>query len=53
MTEHYRVNAAAGADDSMWLMVNLSVGGKWPGPPDETTPWPGDLVVDYVKVWQP
>lgn len=53
MTEHYAVNAAAGSNDRMWLILNLAVGGKWPGHPDSSTPWPGDMRIDYVKVWSP
>ena len=34
------------------LMLNLAVGGNWPGPPDGTTVWPGVFEVDYVRVWQ-
>jgi beta-glucanase (GH16 family) len=40
MTEHFRVSPTAGSNDHFWILLNLAVGGKWPGNPDETTPWP-------------
>ncbi|MFJ7999322.1 ricin-type beta-trefoil lectin domain protein [Streptomyces sp. NPDC096310] len=33
-----------------FLILNLAVGGYWPGDPDGSTPFPGQLVVDYVRV---
>ena len=35
-----------------YLLVNLAVGGPWFGPPDHTTPFPADLAIDWVGVWQ-
>jgi len=34
------------------LLINLAVGGNWPGNPDVTTQFPQDLVIDYVRVYQ-
>lgn len=34
------------------LIINLAVGGKWPGAPDATTTFPAQLEVDYVRVYQ-
>ena len=34
------------------LILNLAVGGDWPGPPDATTPFPATFEVDYVRVYQ-
>ena len=34
----------------MYAILNLAVGGTWPGPPDETTPWPSTMLVDFVQV---
>jgi len=39
-------------DHSFFLLVNLAVGGAWPGNPDTTTQFPQDLTVDWVRVWQ-
>jgi beta-glucanase (GH16 family) len=38
--------------ERMYLLVNLAVGGKWPGPPDRATHFPAEFMVDYVRVWQ-
>jgi len=35
----------------MYLILDLAVGGSWPGPPDGTTPWPGIMQVDYVRAY--
>lgn len=39
-------------DQSMYLLVDVAVGGNWPGPPDGSTRWPADMLVDYVRVWK-
>jgi len=36
----------------MYLLVNLAVGGGWPGAPDAQTKFPSALEVDYVRVYQ-
>jgi beta-glucanase (GH16 family) len=36
-----------------FLLVNLAVGGNWPGSPDASTIFPQQLVVDYIRVFQP
>ncbi|MGW2262186.1 family 16 glycosylhydrolase [Streptomyces sp. NPDC001780] len=33
-----------------FLILNLAVGGYWPGDPDGSTSFPNQLVVDYVRV---
>ena len=35
-----------------YFLLNLAVGGDWPGPPDVATPSPADVVVDYVRVFK-
>lgn len=30
----------------MYGILQIAVGGPWPGPPDETTPWPATMLVD-------
>ena len=32
------------------VILNLAVGGYWPGDPDGSTSFPNELVVDYVRV---
>lgn len=39
-------------DHPFFLVLNLGVGGDWPGSPDATTPNPSDLVVDYIRVYK-
>jgi beta-glucanase (GH16 family) len=39
--------------EPQFLLLNLAVGGNWPGYPDETTVFPQRLVVDYVRVYAP
>jgi beta-glucanase (GH16 family) len=34
------------------LLINLAVGGIWPGNPDASTEFPQELVIDYVRVYQ-
>jgi len=34
-----------------FLLLNLAVGGGWPGNPDSTTVFPGEMLVDYVHVY--
>jgi beta-glucanase (GH16 family) len=33
------------------LILDVAVGGEWPGPPDTTTPFPATMLVDWVRVW--
>jgi beta-glucanase (GH16 family) len=35
-----------------YFLLNLAVGGDWPGPPNAATPSPADMVVDYVRVYK-
>jgi beta-glucanase (GH16 family)/uncharacterized protein (DUF2141 family) len=37
---------------SHYLILNLAVGGNWPGPPDATTPFPANFDVDWIRIWQ-
>ena len=34
-----------------FLLLNVAVGGSWPGDPDGTTTFPQQMVVDYVRVY--
>lgn len=38
--------------ETMYLLINLAVGGEWPGDPDNTTPFPSFYEIDYVRVWK-
>jgi beta-glucanase (GH16 family) len=56
----YETHTAAETDGKPWafnhpfnLLLNVAVGGVWPGPPDASTSFPQQLVVDYVHVYAP
>ncbi len=34
------------------IIINLAVGGTYDGPVDSTTPFPAEMAVDYVRVYQ-
>ena len=34
------------------FLMNLAVGGGWPGPPDASTRFPADYRIDYVRAWK-
>ncbi|WP_448620050.1 glycoside hydrolase family 16 protein [Geodermatophilus sp. URMC 65] len=36
-----------------FLVLNLAVGGTWPGDPDTRTPFPQSMLVDYVRIYEP
>ena len=36
---------------SNFLILNLAVGGSWPGPPNAGTPFPSQMLVDYVRIY--
>jgi beta-glucanase (GH16 family) len=33
----------------MYAVLNVAVGGDWPGPPDASTPFPATMLVDWVR----
>ncbi len=39
-------------DHPNFLILNVAVGGNWPGYPDDTTTFPQEMVIDYVRVYQ-
>lgn len=45
-------NQRAPFDTAFHLLLNVAVGGNWPGNPDNGTPFPSEMVVDYVRVYQ-
>jgi beta-glucanase (GH16 family) len=40
-------------DHPFYILLNLAVGGYWPGNPDDTTTFPQQMLVDYVRVYKP
>lgn len=39
-------------DHPFFIILNLAVGGDWPGNPDSTTTFPQQMLVDYVRVYK-
>ena len=39
-------------DQRFHMLLNVAVGGNWPGDPDNTTKFPQKMYVDYVKVYK-
>jgi beta-glucanase (GH16 family) len=39
-------------DQEFHIILNMAVGGDWPGYPDESTRFPQKFIVDYVRVYQ-
>jgi beta-glucanase (GH16 family) len=36
---------------SNFIILNLAIGGDWPGAPDSSTPFPSEMLVDYVRIY--
>ncbi len=49
--EHLPKGARWAFDHPFFVILNLAVGGRWPGSPDATTAFPQRLVIDYVRVY--
>ena len=56
IAERTRADYPSGAkwvfDHPYFIILNLAVGGGWPGSPDQTTKWPQEMSVDYVRVYK-
>lgn len=37
-------------DEPMYVILNLAVGGVFPGPPDEQTAFPATFAIDYLRI---
>ncbi len=35
-----------------FLLLNLAIGGDWPGSPNSSTVFPSEMIVDYVRVYK-
>lgn len=40
------------SNEDMYLLINLAVGGEWPGAPSKKTKFPAEYLIDYVRIWQ-
>lgn len=57
-TSYHKVTPASLPDGATWvfnkpffLLLNVAVGGNWPGSPDASTVFPQTMLVDYVRVY--
>ena len=48
----YKVATPADMNKPMYMLVNLAVGGGWPGSPNSSTPFPADMKIDYIRAYQ-
>ncbi len=39
-------------DHPFFILLNVAVGGDWPGNPDQTTVFPQTMLVDYVRAYE-
>ncbi|MES2672842.1 MAG: family 16 glycosylhydrolase [Pseudomonadota bacterium] len=39
-------------DNPMFILLNVAVGGQWPGNPDGSSTFPQRMYVDYIRVYQ-
>lgn len=39
-------------EHDFYLLLNVAVGGEWPGPPNLDTEFPQEMLIDYVRVYQ-
>jgi len=50
--ETHRVVDPKVSQQEMYVIANTAIGGWWPGSPDNTTPFPGEYAIDYIRVYQ-
>jgi beta-glucanase (GH16 family) len=46
------INSTEEFHNPFYIILNLAIGGSWPGSPDATTSFPDTMRVDYVRVYQ-
>ncbi|MEN8124903.1 MAG: glycoside hydrolase family 16 protein [Bacteroidota bacterium] len=39
-------------NQNYFLILNVAIGGDWPGDPDGTTQFPQQMIVDYIRVFE-
>ena len=50
--ETKRITSSVVPNEPFYILMNLAVGGYWPGNPDASTVFPQDMLVDWVRVYQ-
>ena len=48
----YKLKTPAGFDVPMYIETNLALGGNWGGDVNNTTPFPSNMKVDYIRVYE-
>ncbi|CAF1005812.1 unnamed protein product [Adineta ricciae] len=43
---------AFGGKWPFYMILNIAIGGSWPGSPNNSTVWPQRMVVDWIRVYQ-
>ena len=51
-TKSMAENAPYPFNQPEFFLFNVAVGGNWPGSPDQTTAFPQQMIVDYIRVFQ-
>jgi beta-glucanase (GH16 family) len=46
------INGTSEFHQPFFLLLNIAVGGSWPGNPDGTSVFPDTMFIDYVRVYQ-
>lgn len=49
----YTTTPPSDLNKPLYILVNLAVGGDWPGSPDAATPFPAVYQIDYVRAYAP
>ncbi len=50
-TPVWKTQTPTDMDQPLRMIVNLAVGGNWPGSPNASTPWPAEMKIDYVRTY--
>lgn len=51
-TSYKNAPETAPFDQPFYIIMNVAVGGNWPGYPDESSEFPQRMTVDYVRVYE-
>lgn len=49
----WEVPTPADMHEPMYVIANLAVGGIWPGSPNGSTAFPAEMVIDYIRAYEP
>jgi len=50
--EVHRFSDPKVSQQEMYILANTAIGGWWAGSPDDTTGFPGEYALDYIRVYQ-